>query len=81
MVGGGEFSLPRHDLHQQQIEVLDAKGQIIPWYPTSFDAEGARVTLTIAPPDGVAVPAELRYYSLARAATEVQFEFADVILP
>ena len=61
--------------------MLDAKGQIIPWYPTSFDAEGARVTLTVAPPDGVAVPTELRYYSLARAATEVQFEFADVMLP
>ena len=61
--------------------MLDAKGQIIPWYPTSFDAEGARMTLTVAPPDGVAVPAELRYYSLARAATEVQFEFADVMMP
>jgi len=82
-LGGGDaqFSLPRHDLHQQQIEVLDAKGQMIPWYPTSFDAEGARVTMTIAPPDGVAVPAELRYYSLSRAATELQFEFADVVLP
>ena len=47
--GGAEFSLPRHDMHQQQIEVLDAKGQVIPWYPTSFDAEGSRMTLTIAP--------------------------------
>jgi hypothetical protein len=47
----------------------------------SFDAEGARLTLTVTPPDGVAVPAELRYYSLARAVTEVQFEFADVLMP
>ena len=79
--GDAQFSLPRHDLHQQQIEVLDSKGQIIPWYPTGYDAEGARVTMTITPPDGMAVPTELRYYSLARAATEVQFDFADVMLP
>ena len=78
---GGDFSLPRQDQHQQQIEVIDAKGQTIPWYPTSFDAEGARIVLTVTPPDGVAVPTELRYYSLARAATEVQFEFADVMMP
>ena len=39
------------------------------------------MTLTLSPPDGMAAPLELRYYSLARAATEVQFEFTDVTLP
>jgi len=78
---GGQFSLPRHDLHQQQIELLDAKGEIMQWYPRNLDPEGARISMTVAVPDGVAVPTELRYYSLARAATEVQFEFTDVILP
>ncbi len=78
---GREFSIPRQDLRMQQIEVLDAKGHTIPWYPTSFDAEGAKMTLTVTAPDAMAVPAELRYYSLARAATEVTFEFNDVILP
>ncbi len=78
---GGDFSLRRQELHQQQIEVLDAKGQIIPCFPTSIDTEGARVVLTVAPQDEVAVPTELRYYSLARAATEVNFEFADVMMP
>ncbi|MEJ7640207.1 MAG: hypothetical protein WKF75_20140 [Singulisphaera sp.] len=61
--------------------MLDAKGQTIPWYPTSFDSASARMTLTVTPTDGVAIPTELRSYSLARAATEVQFEFADVMMP
>jgi len=78
---GNEFMLHRQDVHQQQIEVLDARGRTIPWYHSSFDAEGARITLTLTPPDGVATPTELRYYSLARTATEVPFEFADVAMP
>ncbi len=77
----GHFSIARNEMHHQQIEVIDAKGQTIPCYPTSIDPEGTRVVLTVAPPDGVAEPTELRYYNLALAATEVPFEFADIMLP
>lgn len=64
---------------QQQIEVVDAQGKIIPWYH-STDAEGSRMTLTLTPHDQ-GPPAELRYYSMVRASTEVSFDFEDVPLP
>ena len=67
-------------MHQQQIEVVDSQGRAIPWYHSSFDAEGARMTLTLSPHDQ-GTPAEVRYYGLARAATEVSFEFTDVPMP
>jgi len=76
----GEIPIHRPDMHQQQLEVVDAQGRPIPWYQSSFDAEGARVTLTLTP-NGQGTPAEVRYYGLARAATEVGFEFSDVPMP
>jgi hypothetical protein len=76
----GEFPIQRPDLHHQQIEVVDAQGRPIPWYHSSFDAEGARITLTLTP-TGQGTPAEVRYYGLARAATEIAFEFTDVPMP
>jgi hypothetical protein len=80
---GPEFLIPRQDLqHQQQMEVVDTQGRVIGWYQAStFDAEGSRMTLTLTPQDPQAIPAELRYYGLARAVTEVGFEFSDVLLP
>jgi hypothetical protein len=77
---GPEFMIQRPDMHQQQIEVVDSQGRVIPWYHSSFDAEGARMTLTLTPQDQAA-PAELHYYGLARAGTEVSFEFSDVPMP
>jgi hypothetical protein len=78
--GGAEFLIQRPDLHQQQIEVVDTQGRVIAWFQSSFDAEGSRMTLTLTPhpPAG---PTELRYYGLARATTEVRFEFGDVPMP
>jgi hypothetical protein len=76
-----EFVPQRPDMHQQQqIEIVDSQGKVIPWYQTNFDAEGSRLTLTLNPHDQ-ATPAELRYYGMARAATEVAFEFSDVPMP
>ncbi len=37
----GEILIHRPDMHQQQIEVVDAQGRPIPWYHSSYDAEGA----------------------------------------
>jgi hypothetical protein len=82
--GFGEPSVPglplvmhRPEAHQQQIEIVDAQGRAIPWYHSSFDAEGSRFTLTLTPHDQ-ATPAKLRYYGLAYATTEVSIEFFDV---
>ncbi|WP_406696092.1 hypothetical protein V5E97_34375 [Singulisphaera sp. Ch08] len=69
----------RPDSIQQQIEVFDGQGKSIPLY-LSNDADGSRMTLTLTPHDQGAAH-ELRYYSIVRAATEVNFEFTDVPLP
>jgi hypothetical protein len=77
---GAEFLMQRPDAHQQQLEVVDSQGRAISWYQTNFDAEGSRMTLTLNPQEQAA-PAEIRYYGMARAATEVNFEFSDVPMP
>lgn len=69
----------RTETTQQQIEILDSQGKLIPWYPSN-DGEGTRMTLTLTPHEQGAAT-ELRYYSMVRAATEVNFEFTDVPLP
>jgi hypothetical protein len=77
----GEFIYQRPDTHQQQIELVDAQGRALPWYNTSYDGEGTRLTLTLAPQQDQATPTEIRYYSLARTATDVNFVFEDVPMP
>jgi hypothetical protein len=77
---GSPFQIQRPDMHQQQIEVVDSQGRVIPWYHSSFDAEGARMTLTLTPHDQAA-PTELHYFGLARASTEVSFEFSNIPMP
>jgi hypothetical protein len=81
--GQSDFVVQRPDAFQQTIEVTDAQGHPMPWYQTSFDMEAARVTLTVTPQtlDGNSTPAELRLYGLARAATQVEFEFNDLRMP
>ena len=60
-VGGvGEFGFQRPDSHQQQIELVDAKGRTLPWYNTSYDGEGTRLTLTLVPHQDQTAPTELR---------------------
>ena len=47
------------------------------------DAEASRMTLTLTPqnPEQHGAPAEIRFYGLARAATELSFEFTDLPMP
>lgn len=77
---GGEVGF-RPDSHQQQIEVLDAQGHLLPWYQTGFDSEAGRLTMTFPNHEPGTKPAELRYYSLIRATADVPFEFTDLPLP
>ncbi|MHC5538529.1 hypothetical protein ACYOEI_09900 [Singulisphaera rosea] len=74
-----EPGMHRTEAQPQQIEVLDAQGRPIPWYHSN-DAEGSRMTLTLAP-HNQAAPSEIRYYTMAKAATEVRFEFTNVPMP
>jgi hypothetical protein len=70
----------RPDRHQQNIEVRDARGRVLPWIQTSVDLESARITLTMAGLAGTE-PNELRYYQLAESTLNVPFQFADVPMP
>jgi hypothetical protein len=74
-----EFGAQRPETYQQQIEVVDAQGRPIPWYHSS-DAEGSRMTMTLTPHNQGA-PTELRYYAMAKAATEVDFAFTNLPMP
>jgi hypothetical protein len=69
---------------QQQLEVLDADGQPLSWFPSSsfFNGEETRLTLSLLsqgtlPPR----PSTIAYHGMTRVATEVPFEFRDVPIP
>jgi hypothetical protein len=69
---------------QNQMEILDANDRPYPqWFPSStrIDNDQARMTLMLMPADGVGPPAKIRYYEMARATTEVPFEFTNVPMP
>jgi hypothetical protein len=70
----------RLDPHQQNIEIVDAKGQPLPWVQTTVDMQSARITLTLAGLAG-AEPKELRYYRLTETNIDLPFKFTDVLMP
>jgi hypothetical protein len=70
----------RPDTYQQQIEVVDGLGRLVPWYQTGFDAEAGRLTMTIPNDEPGAKTVELRFFGLIRASADVPFEFTDLPL-
>ncbi len=70
----------RFDPHQQNIEILDTRGHVVPWFQTSVDMESSRITLSMAGPAS-AEPKELRYYRLSESTVNVPFSFSDVPMP
>ena len=70
----------RPDRHQQNIEVRDARGRVLPWIQTSVDLESSRITLTMTGLAGTE-PSELRYYHLTESELNVPFRFDDVPMP
>jgi hypothetical protein len=70
----------RFDPRQQNIEVIDERGQVLPWFQTGLDMEASRLTLTLAGPVG-AEPKELRYYRLVETTLNLPFTFTDVPMP
>jgi hypothetical protein len=77
----GDLVFPRPELSPQQIEILDAQGRPLLWYSAGADGEGTRFSLTLIPQPNQATPAQMRYYSLSRAVTDVDFVFEDVPMP
>jgi hypothetical protein len=68
--GEGEPLGYRPDTPQQQIEILDAEGNSLAWFPSGTFYNGE-------PP----VPALIRYHSLIRATADVPFEFRNLPMP
>jgi hypothetical protein len=81
--GHGEPLAYRPDSFQQQIEVIDAQGRPLPWFPSSsfYDGEETRLTMTVGTRVAPGAPATLRYHGLLSARSEVAFEFRDVPIP
>jgi hypothetical protein len=70
----------RPDQYQQNLELLDAHGQALPWYQTTIDVEASRITVTMADRAG-AEPSELRYYGMTETTMNVPFAFTDIPMP
>lgn len=71
------------NMAQNQLEVVDAQGKVIQAFPSNIQNNGERmsITLTLMQMAGAGIPAQLRYYSLATATTELSFEFTDIPTP
>ena len=66
---------------QQNLEIVDAGGRVLPWFQTSVNVEASRVTLTLVGAPRVDEPKELRYYRLSQTMVDVPFSFNDVPMP
>jgi hypothetical protein len=73
--------LHRADPQHLQIEVIDIRGQLIPYFQSPAEAESSRFTLTLTNLPQTSQPKELRYYTLTRATVKIPFEFADIPMP
>jgi hypothetical protein len=74
----------RSDVGQLQIELTDAAGHLVSWFPSSNiqNGEETRLTIiTIPSPTSPGVPTTLRYFGSIRTAAEIPFEFRDVPMP
>jgi hypothetical protein len=78
-VAGAEAAW-RFNSRQQSIEVVDSRGQVLPWHQSSTDMEGSRMTLTVTEPAG-SESKELRYYRLSETTVSVPFAFTDLPMP
>ena len=78
--GDGEI---RSIASPQQLEVFDAAGRMIPWFPSSsfYNGEEARLTLTLLDRGGPMIPTMIRYHGVVRDRVEVPFEFRDLPMP
>ncbi len=82
--GGGEppigDSVVRVESLQRQLEIVDERGRLLPWFQSSVDAGAGRLTLTLNGL-GAAEPRELRYFELTETTVQLPFTFTDIPLP
>ncbi len=73
----------RPESPEQQLEILDSRGEVLTWFPASsfFNGDETRLTVNLSTKGPMAVPASVRYYGILRSATEIPFEFQDVPMP
>ena len=70
----------RSDSILHRVEVLDAMGVVLPWFPSvtrQAEAE-TQLTITVGRRGDGGEPATLRYYETIQTKTEVSFEFRDI---
>jgi hypothetical protein len=71
----------RVETHRLQLEIIDSRGLLVPWFPSGLDSDTSRLTLTLTNlPAGGSIK-ELRYYTLTRASVNLPFEFSDIPMP
>jgi hypothetical protein len=80
------FLMPRGmDVSQLNLELVDANGRVIPWFPSSITQNGDDVRLTLTVQNGgtvgQAAPATLRYFGTIQTSAEIPFAFKDVPMP
>jgi hypothetical protein len=71
----------RVETHRLQLEIIDSRGLLVPWFPSGLDADTSRLTLTLTNLPAGGTIKELRYYTLTRASVNVPFEFRDIPMP
>jgi hypothetical protein len=74
-------ALYRTDAQRLQLEVVDARDQLVPWFSSGPDSETSHLTLTVTNLAHIATLKELRYHTLTRATVNVPFEFQDIPVP
>ena len=77
-----ESPRPRPEITSRQVEILDARGVSLPWFPTrtTYEGDTTRYTLTLTT-EGKAVPTSIRFHEIGHATTDVPFEFHAVAMP
>ena len=78
-----DHAFAKTDVPRQQLEVLDARGNPLAWFPsaTQYSSDETRLTLTVPAQGAPGLPATIRYHGIVRIPTEVAFEFRDVPMP
>jgi hypothetical protein len=81
--GEGEPLGYRADAPRQQIEILDAQGNSLAWFPsaTFYNGDETRLALTVVSRERPLVPALIRYHSLIRTVSEIPFEYRNLPMP
>jgi hypothetical protein len=77
----GLMQLEQPAIERLQIEIVDTRGQPVPWFQSGIERETSRITLILPNHPTLTTPKELRFYALTRGNVTVPFEFTDIPMP